>query len=51
MTAGPGSGPSGRRLADMYTDLPEAELRAYRSGQTDPGDFDAFWADTLAAAQ
>ena len=34
----------------MYTDLPEAELRAYRSTQADPGDFDAFWADTLAEA-
>jgi cephalosporin-C deacetylase len=34
----------------MYTDLPEAELRAYRSGQVDPVDFDAFWADTLAEA-
>ncbi|WP_338145142.1 acetylxylan esterase [Cryobacterium serini] len=34
----------------MYTDLPEAELRAYRSGQLDPADFDAFWAETLAEA-
>ena len=34
----------------MYTDLPETELRAYRSSQADPADFDAFWADTLAEA-
>jgi cephalosporin-C deacetylase-like acetyl esterase len=35
----------------MFTDLPEADLRAYRSGQTDPDDFDGFWADTLAASR
>lgn len=32
----------------MFSDLPEADLRAYRSTQTDPADFDAFWAGTLA---
>jgi cephalosporin-C deacetylase len=32
----------------MFIDLPEAELRTYRSTQHDPTDFDAFWADTLA---
>lgn len=32
----------------MFTDLPEAELRTYRSGQIDPPDFDSFWAATLA---
>lgn len=32
----------------MFIDLPEAELRTYRSTQHDPADFDAFWADTLA---
>ena len=32
----------------MFIDLPEAGLRAYRSTQTDPADFDTFWADTLA---
>ncbi|MET8834178.1 acetylxylan esterase [Micromonospora sp. NPDC004540] len=35
----------------MYTDLPEAELRAYRSALREPDDFDAFWADTLADAR
>ena len=35
----------------MYTDLPEAELRAYRSALREPDDFDAFWADTLAEAR
>ena len=34
----------------MYTDMPEASLHAYRSTQTEPADFDAFWADTLADA-
>lgn len=31
----------------MYLDLPESELRLYRSAQTVPDDFDAFWASTL----
>ena len=35
----------------MFTDLPEAELRDYRSAQTDPADFDAFWAETLAESR
>ncbi|WNM38854.1 acetylxylan esterase [Micromonospora halotolerans] len=35
----------------MYTDLPEAELRAHRSDLREPPDFDAFWADTLAEAR
>ncbi len=35
----------------MFVDLPEAELRAYRSAQTDPADFDAFWDATLAEAR
>ncbi|MDH6235559.1 acetylxylan esterase [Cryobacterium sp. CG_9.6] len=32
----------------MYTDLPEAQLRAHVSTQADPADFDEFWAGTLA---
>jgi cephalosporin-C deacetylase len=32
----------------MFTDLPEPALREYRSTQTDPDDFDEFWAATLA---
>lgn len=35
----------------MFVDLPEAELRAYRSTQTDPADFDEFWAVTLAESR
>jgi cephalosporin-C deacetylase len=35
----------------MFTDLPEHELREYRSEQRDPDDFDAFWADTLQASR
>ncbi|MGO4692432.1 acetylxylan esterase [Glaciibacter sp. 2TAF33] len=35
----------------MFTDLPEADLRAYRSLQADPDDFDSFWAGTLAASK
>ena len=35
----------------MYTDLPESELRAYRSTQTEPADFDAFWQQTLDQAR
>ena len=34
----------------MFTDLSGAELGAYRSAQTDPPDFDDFWAATLAEA-
>ena len=33
----------------MFTDLPETELRTYRSDQVDPPDFDSFWASTLEA--
>jgi cephalosporin-C deacetylase len=32
-------------------DLPEHQLRGYRSDQVDPPDFDEFWADTLAEAR
>lgn len=35
----------------MFVDLPEAELRAYRSAQADPVDFDSFWASTLAESR
>lgn len=35
----------------MNTDLSAAELLDYRSDQVDPADFDAFWADTIAAAR
>lgn len=35
----------------MYTDLPEAELRAYRSAVAEPGDFDAFWAGELTRSR
>lgn len=35
----------------MFTDLPEAQLRAYRSSQADPTDFDEFWAATLAESR
>ncbi|AYF97099.1 acetylxylan esterase [Protaetiibacter intestinalis] len=35
----------------MFVDLPEAELREYRSAQTDPADFDAFWEETLAESR
>lgn len=35
----------------MHTDLPEAELRRYRSSQTEPEDFDAFWKETLRQAR
>ncbi|WP_408021426.1 acetylxylan esterase [Sinomonas humi] len=31
----------------MYDDLPEDELRAYKSSQTCPDDFDSFWEETL----
>ncbi|WP_406109142.1 acetylxylan esterase [Micromonospora globbae] len=35
----------------VFTDLPEEQLRAYRSGVRDPADFDRFWATTLAEAR
>ncbi len=35
----------------MHTDLPEAELRGYRSALREPEDFDRFWADTIAEAR
>jgi cephalosporin-C deacetylase len=35
----------------MYVDLPERELRQYVSEQTDPEDFDEFWASTLWEAR
>lgn len=35
----------------MFVDLPEAELRAYRSAQLDPDDFDSFWEATLAESR
>lgn len=31
----------------MFTDMPETALRDHRSTQTEPDDFDAFWAVTL----
>lgn len=34
----------------MIADLTLDQLATYRSGQTAPDDFDAFWADTLASA-
>jgi cephalosporin-C deacetylase len=35
----------------MFTDLTEPELRAYRSSQGEPADFDEFWAGTLAESR
>ena len=35
----------------MFIDLPETELRTYRSAQTDPADFDEFWKRTLAESR
>lgn len=35
----------------MHTDLSEDELRAYRSGQRTPEDFDEFWSSTLEQAR
>jgi len=35
----------------MQSDLPEAQLREYRSSQVDPVDFDQFWTDTLHASR
>jgi cephalosporin-C deacetylase len=34
----------------MLTDLPVEELQAYHSSQSEPADFDDFWAGTLAEA-
>ncbi|GAA3944922.1 acetylxylan esterase [Streptomyces gulbargensis] len=34
-----------------WFDLPLDELRAYRSASREPGDFDAFWAETLDEAR
>ncbi|SCE94527.1 acetylxylan esterase [Micromonospora mirobrigensis] len=35
----------------MHTDLPEEQLRGYRSALREPADFDRFWAETLAEAR
>ena len=35
----------------MYFDLPLDQLETYRPPRSEPGDFDAFWAQTLAAAR
>jgi cephalosporin-C deacetylase len=35
----------------MYVDLPERELRQYVSDQSDPEDFDEFWATTVEEAR
>ena len=35
----------------VYTDLPEEDLRRYRSDQSEPSDFDDFWAVTLKEAR
>jgi cephalosporin-C deacetylase len=35
----------------MFVDLPLEELRSYRPDVAEPPDFDAFWADALAAAR
>src|SRR4051794_21816280 len=35
----------------MFVDLPLEELRRYRPEVAEPADFDAFWADQLAAAR
>ncbi|MBK4346276.1 acetylxylan esterase [Lacisediminihabitans changchengi] len=35
----------------MFVDLPEDQLREYRSSVHDPADFDEFWARTIAAAR
>lgn len=35
----------------MFVDMPEDQLRQYRSDQSDPDDFDAFWAETLAISR
>lgn len=33
----------------MFTDLPLAEMRTYLPDRDEPADFDAFWADSIAA--
>lgn len=35
----------------MYVDMPETQLPEYRSSQSEPGDFDAFWDESIAAAR
>ena len=35
----------------MLFDMPLAELRLYKPAREEPADFDAFWAETLAAAR
>lgn len=35
----------------MFTDMPEAALHEHRSTQTEPDDFDAFWATTLESTR
>jgi len=35
----------------MYYDMPLDKLRIYRPARTEPKDFDAFWAETLAQAR
>jgi cephalosporin-C deacetylase len=35
----------------MFTDLPEEQLRTYRSTQREPDDFDEFWSRTLIASR
>jgi cephalosporin-C deacetylase len=35
----------------VFTDLPETELAAYAGSTTEPGDFDAFWAEQLARSR
>ena len=35
----------------MLFDLPLDQLETYRPPRSEPGDFDAFWAETLAAAR
>jgi len=35
----------------MYFDMPLEQLRTYRPARTEPEDFDAFWAETLAQAR
>ncbi|MGW5329708.1 acetylxylan esterase [Streptomyces sp. NPDC004014] len=35
----------------MFTDLPYADLLAYRYDGAEPNDFDAFWAETLSQAR
>jgi cephalosporin-C deacetylase len=35
----------------VFVDLPEAQLREFSPGVTEPADFDEFWSDTLAQAR